>query len=190
MKIAWLACVFLLLLNIDASAQQDSINLHHKRSFGFSTGIMGLHSFVAPTFEMKTGPLNYRLRIGYYSVGAGLELEYGHVAKARINKYLKSPVIHFIVSYNASYRWSNSHWSPFVNTKPEVRYEVGNMLLWGIKAYSTKNVAVGLKMGVNSLIGERDTLDWEGLPFARQYYSAFPYGALSFYGYFFRARKD
>lgn len=189
MKMAWLAFV-LLLSSLSVEAQQDSINLHHKRSFGFSTGILGLHSFVAPTFEMKTGPLNYRLRLGYYSAALGLELEYGHVANARINKYLKAPVVHYIVTLSSSYRWSNSSWVPVVRQKPEVNHEVGVMLLWGIKAYSTKNVAVGIKLGVNSLIGQRSVIDWSGLPFDRQYASLFPYGGLSFYGYFFRARKD
>lgn len=189
MKIAWLAFA-LLLSSLTVQAQQDSINLHHKRSFGFSTGILGLHSFVAPTFEMKTGPLNYRLRLGYYSAALGLELEYGHISNARINSYLNTPVVHYIITLSSSYRWNTSHWVPFNNRRPEVDYEIGNMLLWGIKAYSTKNVAVGIKMGINTLIGSRQSIDWEGLPFNRQYGAVFPYGGISFYGYFYRARKD
>jgi len=188
MKIAWLSCL-LLFASIDAFAEQDTVNLYHKRSFGFSTGFLGLHSIVAPTFEMKTGPLNYRVRLGFYSVGAGLELEYGHIGKARINQLTKCPVIHYIITYNAGYRWNNSSWLPIRN-QPEVKYEISNMLLWGFKAYPTKNIAVGAKIGFNSLIGVRATTDWEGLPIDRQYSSAFPYGAISFYSYFYRARKD
>ena len=111
-----------------SAATQDTVNLFHKRSLAYSTGIMGIHSFFAPTLEMKTAPLNYRLRLGYYSVGAGLELEMGHISGTYLNSVLKAPTIHQIVTVNAIYRWDNSWWNFTQFERPEGR----ERLLWDV----------------------------------------------------------
>lgn len=183
-----MACV---LFAMPSVAKQDSVNLFHKRSIGYSTGFMGIHSFLAPTFEMKTAPLNYRFRIGYYSVAAGLELETGSIQDEFVNRVLGSKYVHYVLSLSATYRWDNSWWNFTRFTRPVVKSGYNAMLLWGIKAYPTKTIAVSLKGGAMGLTEIRSVQDgWTDIIVDRQQSAIIPYMEVSLCSYFWRIRKD
>lgn len=152
---------------------------------------MGIHSFLAPTFEMKTAPLNYRFRLGYYSIGAGLELELGSMSGTFVNSVFSAPVVHQVISLGATYRWDNSWWNFVSRTRPEVKNAYSVMLLYGFKAYMSNTFAFGLKIGVANIYDLRTTeTNWWTGPVDKERMAVVGFGGLSIYSYFLRIRKD